>query len=123
MAQFLVHSVFPQNRGAGDGIDRLAHELMDGAPILSRQQRQIIQTFCAAHPTFVDVFPDLRDLIQLPQLFLLAWSQLQRRQDRRQMLLGGHPLPVQELKEAGTVDLGLLYDLIFRFPTEFDGLT
>ena len=96
---------------------------MDGAPILSRQQRQIIQTFCAAHPTFVDVFPDLCDLIQLSQLFLLAWSQLQRRQDRRQMLLGGHPLPVQELKEAGTVDLGLLYDLIFRFPTEFDGLT
>ena len=39
------------------------------------------------------------------------------------MLLGGHPLAVEELKEAGTVDLGLVDDLVLGFPAQFDKLT
>lgn len=96
---------------------------MDGTPVLPGQQRQTLQTFRTALPALVNVLADLRDLIHLPQLLLLTWGHLQRRQNGRQMLLGGHPLAVEELKEAGTVDLGLVDDLVLGFPAQFDKLT
>ena len=123
MAQLLIHPVLPQNRRTGDRVDRLAHKFMDGTPVLPGQQRQTLQTFRTALPALVNVLADLRDLIHLPQLLLLTWGHLQRRQNGRQMLLGGHPLAVEELKEAGTVDLGLVDDLVLGFPAQFDKLT
>ena len=123
MAQLLIHPVLPQNRRTGDRVDRLAHKFMDGTPVLPGQQRQTLQTFRTTLPALVNVLADLRDLIHLPQLLLLTWGHLQRRQNGRQMLLGGHPLAVEELKEAGTVDLGLVDDLVLGFPAQFDKLT